>query len=223
MTLREALRLIVITDAGMAAPRSVEDVVKKTLSGGARTIQLRDKGASARELLEQALRLRALTREWDALLFINDRFDVALAAGADGVHLGPHDLPVAEVRCAAPPGFLIGHSTDIPEVAQDAVTAGADYIGCGAVYPTASKADAGAEIGVRGLARVAEAVEVPVVGIGGITASRAREISLGSRAAGVAVIGAVMAAEDPEAAVRQFLAPFQISPSGAGGRDGTLA
>ena len=213
MNLREALRLIVITDAALAAPRTFEEVVAEALRGGARAIQLRDKGASARELLAQAHRLRTLTREWGALLFLNDRFDVALAADADGVHLGPLDLPVAAVRGAAPSGFLIGHSTDIPEVARKSVAHGADYIGCGAVYPTSSKADAGAEIGVSGLAQVADAVEVPVVGIGGITPAGAREIAAGSRAAGVAVIGAVMGAGDPEAAARELLAPFQKKKS----------
>jgi len=212
MNLREALRLIVITDAGLARPRSVEEVVEEALRAGARAIQLRDKGASAGELLAQALPLRALTREWGALFFLNDRFDVALAAEADGVHLGPDDLPVGAVRQAAPRGFLIGHSTDIPTVARRSASEGADYIGCGAVFPTASKADAGAEIGVEGLARVAEAVEIPVVGIGGITPAGARAIARESPAAGVAVIGAVMGAANPGEAVRQLLAPFRDRP-----------
>ena len=207
--LREALRLIVITDAGLARPRSVEEVVEAALRGGARAIQLRDKRASAKDLWLQARALRALTRKWDALLFLNDRFDVALASQADGVHLGPDDLPLAAVRRAAPKGFLIGHSTDVPAEARQSAAEGADYIGCGAVFPTASKADAGAEIGVEGLARVAEAVEIPVVGIGGINPARAGEIARGSRAAGVAVIGAVMAADNPEEEARRLLEPFR--------------
>ncbi|MGW8265261.1 MAG: thiamine phosphate synthase [Longimicrobiales bacterium] len=210
--LREALRVIVITDAGLARPRSVEEVVEAALRGGARAIQLRDKGASARDLLAQARILRTLTRAWNALLFLNDRFDVALASRADGVHLGPDDLPVDAVRRVAPPGFLIGHSTDLPSVARRCAAEGADYIGCGAVFPTTSKADAGVEIGVEGLARVAEAVEIPVVGIGGITPEGARAIAQGSAAAGVAVIGAVMAAPDPWEVVRALLGPFQGRP-----------
>lgn len=212
MTLREALRLIVITDRALASPRSVEWVVERALEAGARSIQLRNKEASARELLEQARTLRELTRRWNALLFLNDRFDVALAAGADGVHLGPDDLPVAAVRRAVPTGFLIGHSTDIPMEAGKAAADGADYIGCGAVFPTSTKADAGAEIGVEGLARVVDAVSIPVVGIGGITPEGAARIASGSRAAGVAVIGAVMGAEDPGEAVRALLNPFQDLP-----------
>jgi thiamine-phosphate pyrophosphorylase len=207
--LQEPLRLIVITDSGLAAPRSVEWVVEESLRAGARAVQLREKRASARELLEKAHALRSLTRDWGALLFLNDRFDVALAAGADGVHLGPDDLPVRAVRGVAPPGFLIGHSTDIPEVARRAASDGADYIGCGAVFPTSTKAEAGTEIGVAGLARVAEAVDIPVVGIGGITSGGARRIAEDSGAAGVAVISAVMGVQDPGEAVRALLGPFQ--------------
>lgn len=213
--LREALRLIVITDRILAAPRPVEVVVEEALAAGARTIQLRDKGASARELLAQGRVLRKLTRDRDALLFINDRFDLALAVEADGVHLGPHDLPVAAVRNAAPEGFLIGHSTDLVEVAREAVGAGADYIGCGAVLPTPTKKDAGEAIGIEGLERIARAVTAPVVGIGGITPTVAQDIAKHSQAAGVAVVGAVMAAPDPGAVVRALLAPFQnrqVSP-----------
>jgi thiamine-phosphate pyrophosphorylase len=207
--LKESLRLIVITDRRLALPRSVEAVVEAALQAGARAVQLRDKTASARELLEQAHGLRELTRAWGALLFINDRFDVALASEADGVHLGPGDLPVPLVRKATPKGFLIGASTDEPEVARELTRSGADYIGCGTVFPTSSKKDAGDVIGVAGLADVVTAVDIPVVGIGGVTPERARAIAEGTEAAGVAVIGSVMAAPDPGAAVRGLLKPFQ--------------
>lgn len=210
--LRVALRLIVITDPALAAPRPVEWVVEEALEAGARAIQLREKGASAREFLARGRALRELTRAHDALLFVNDRFDLALAVEADGVHLGPHDLPVEVVRKVAPEGFLIGHSTDRVEVAREAVEAGADYIGCGTVLPTPTKKDAGDAIGIDGLERVAREVTVPVVGIGGITPLVARDIAERSGAAGVAVIGAVMAAPDPGAVVRALLAPFQNRP-----------
>lgn len=206
--LARRLRLIVITDAKLASPRTIEEVAEEALRAGAPALQLRDKEASARELLDRARRLRALTREHGALLFVNDRLDVALAAGADGVHVGPHDLPVAAVRAAVPPAFLVGHSTDVPEVARTAVGDGADYIGCGAVFGTTTKEDAGGVIGVEGLARVARAVDVPVVGIGGVTPEGARAIARDGSAAGVAVIGAVMGAADPAAAVRELLATF---------------
>jgi thiamine-phosphate pyrophosphorylase len=209
--------LIVITDRELAEPRAVEDVVDEILRAGAGAIQLRDKRASAQTLLDQAIRLREQTREWGALLFINDRFDVAVAAEADGVHLGPDDLPVEAVRTAAPPGFLIGASTDEPEIARQVEAAGADYIGCGAVFPTYTKKDAGEIIGVEGLARVAAAVTIPVLGIGGVTLEGAHRIAEESGAAGVAVIGAVMAAEDPASVVRQLLGLFGEKTSGLGG------
>ncbi|HZD05339.1 MAG TPA: thiamine phosphate synthase [Longimicrobiales bacterium] len=206
--LRRALRLVVITDRRMAAPRSVENVVTEALEGGARAIQLRDKRAGAHELLASARRLLRLTRPAGALLIVNDRVDVALAAGAQGVHLGPGDLPLRTVRGALPGSFVIGYSTDDPEEAIRAEGAGADYIGCGAVFPTASK-DVGDEaIGVEGLDAVARAVSVPVLGIGGITPDRAAAVAA-TAATGVAVIGAVMGAEDPRHAVRSLLAPFE--------------
>jgi thiamine-phosphate pyrophosphorylase len=208
MHLADALRLIVITDRDLAKPRSVGDVVSQVLHAGVKAIQLRDKEASARELLNQALLLKRMTKEHGALLFINDRMDVALAAGADGVHLGPDDLPVHAARRAAPNGFLIGASTDIPDEARKLEADGADYIGCGAVFPTSSKKDAGEIIRVEGLAAVVAAVEIPVVGIGGVTPEGAGQIAAGSEAVGTAVISAVMAAPDPGLAARELMAVF---------------
>lgn len=205
--LAEALRLLVLTDAALARPRSVVEVVAAVLEAGGRAVQLRNKGDTARELVAVGRELRTVTRASGALLFVNDRLDVALAVEADGVHLGPHDLPVAAVRAVAPAGFLIGRSADDPEVARSAVDDGADYIGCGTVYATSTKADAGDVIGLEGLRSVVEAVPVPVVGIGGITPERAGEVAAAG-AAGVAVVGAVMAAPDPGGAARRLLHPF---------------
>ena len=203
----EKIRLIVITDRRLSHPRTVEEVVTLALEGGARAIQLRDKDAGAREMLGSAQRLRELTREFEALLFINDRIDVALAVDADGVHLGPDDIPVAALRSVVPLGFLIGHSTDLPEVARRAQDEGADYLGCGTVYPTSSKEDAGEVIGLGRLQEVVRSVDIPVVGIGGIDASKAAEVAE-TGCAGIAVIGAVMAAPDPKTTVGELLRPF---------------
>jgi len=205
--LGDALRVLVITDGPLAGARGVIGVVEAALEAGARAVQLRNKGDDARRLLEVGRVLRRSTRAVGALLFVNDRLDVALVLGADGVHLGPDDLPVAAARAAAPPGFLIGRSADDPDVARRAVRDGADYIGCGTVYATRTKADAGDVIGLDGLARVVAAVPVPVVGIGGITPERGAEVAAAG-AAGVAVVGAVMAAPDPGASVRELLAAF---------------
>lgn len=202
------LRLIVITDAAMASPRSIVDIVSAAVGAGAPAVQLRDKAAGARELATVAERLLDVTRPAGCLFFVNDRVDVAIAVGADGVHLGPDDVPVGVARRAAPPGFLIGASTDEPHRAQTLVSDGVDYIGCGTVFTTATKLDAGTPIGVDGLQRVVEAVRVPVVGIGGIDAAGSRLVAEGSEAAGVAVIGAVMADPDPAQAVRSILEPW---------------
>ena len=198
------LRLIVITDRDLARPREVTDVVAAALRAGATAVQLREKALPPRDILPLARRLRAETEAAGALLFVNDRLDLALAAGADGVHLGPDDLPVAAARRIAPHGFLIGFSADEPDAARAAVAGGADYIGCGAVFPTSTKRDAGRAVGIEGLAMVAEAVDAPVVAIGGITAERAPGAFAGG-ADGCAVVRAVMAAPVPGRAVRSLL------------------
>jgi thiamine-phosphate pyrophosphorylase len=202
------LRLIVITDAVIAQPRSIVDVVREALAAGAPAIQLRDKHAGARELYEQTLTLLELTRAAGALLFINDRLDVALAAGADGVHIGPDDMPLQAARRAAPLPFLIGTSTDDPAIARSAQTAGADYVGCGAVFGTTSKDVGGEQIGTERLRAVVQAVSIPVVGIGGVDVDNVREVAA-TGAAGAAVIRGVMAASDVAAAVRKLTSAFQ--------------
>jgi len=207
ISLREALRVMVVVEAGLAAPRSLVEVVQAALAGGAKAIQLRNKGDAASELVAAGARLAPLLRQAGALFFVNDRLDVALTLDADGVHLGPNDLPVAAVRAAAPKGFLIGRSADEPRVALQAASEGADYIGCGTVFPTSTKPDAGQIIGVEGLRRVVEAVPVPVVGIGGVTVERVRDVAR-TGAAGVAVVNAVMSASDPASVVRRMLQGF---------------
>ena len=202
------LRLIVITDRVLAAPRDLTEVVRSALSAGAPAVQLRDKNATARELFEQAIWLRALTREYHARLFINDRLDIALAADADGVHLGPDDIPLVAARAAVPDNFLIGVSTDDPQAAQAAQQRGADYLGCGAVFGTTSKDVAGQAIGTAQLQRVVEAVRIPVVGIGGVDVSNVGAVAA-TGAAGTAVIGAVMKAAHIEQTVQRLLHPFR--------------
>jgi len=206
-SLARSLRLIVITDIDLARPRAVIDVVRAAVEAGAPAVQLRDKLASPAELFEAGRAMLPIIRGSGALLFVNDRMDVALALGADGVHLGPDDLPVSVVRGAVPTGFLIGSSTDRPDVAKRLVTDGADYVGCGTVYKTATKPDAGASIGLAALRRVVDTVEAPVVGIGGITVQRSGEVAM-TGAAGIAVVAAVMRAPDVAKVVRQLLAPW---------------
>ena len=209
--------MTVITDEVLARPRALSGVVREALAGGAPTIQLRLKSASARELLEAAQTLMPVVRSAGALFIVNDRLDVALAAGADGVHLGPDDLPVKDVRRVADARsgvadtFIVGYSTDTTDEAARAEAEGADYLGVGAVYATANKSDAGDVIGLEGLRRVVKAVSIPVVAIGGITPERAPAVAK-TGACGSATIGAVMSAAEPAEAVRELLLPFGGTP-----------
>ncbi|HAT37061.1 MAG TPA: thiamine phosphate synthase, partial [Gemmatimonadetes bacterium] len=143
MLSKERLRLMFITSSHPNPDRSILSVVQSALDAGAPAIQLRAKKARSRDTLELGRRLRELTKAANALLLVNDRFDVALAVGGDGVHLGPDDVPVSAIRRIAPERFLIGASTDQPTEAQRLVSEGANYIGCGTIYPTSSKLDAG--------------------------------------------------------------------------------
>jgi thiamine-phosphate pyrophosphorylase len=207
------LALMVITDARCGEGRALVDVVRAALRGGAPCVQLRVKTESARETVELARALREATREAGALLIVNDRVDVALVADADGAHVGDDDIPVAAARRIVPPGFLLGRSTDTPEQAVRARGDGADYVGVGPVYQTASKDDAGLPVGLARVAAVARAAGIPAVGIGGIDAANAAEVAR-SGAAGVAVIRAVMQAPDPAEAVRELLREVHSARTG---------
>ncbi len=202
--LARRLRLIVITDRGLASPRDLRDVTGEALRAGAPAVQLREKHLPPRDLFPLARRLCTDAHAHDALFFVNDRLDLALAVGADGVHLGPDDLPVTAARRIAPPGFLIGRSAADAAQARKAIADGADYLGCGSVYTTRTKAGAGEAIGPSRLAEVVRAADAPVIGIGGITIRRATDV-LATGATGCAVVSAVMAARDPARAVRAFL------------------
>jgi len=203
-SLADRLRLIVVTDPSCGEGREIADVVRAALRGGAPGIQLRGKDQPAREQVELARALLAETRPAGALLFVNDRLDVALAAGADGVHLGQDDLPVGAARRIVPAGFLLGISAETPDLALAAERSGADYVGTGPVYATGSKPDAGDAVGLQRIAEVAAAIRIPVVAIGGIDASNAADV-VRAGATGIAVISAVMRAADPERATRNLL------------------
>jgi thiamine-phosphate pyrophosphorylase len=200
--LRERLQLIVITDP--AAPSGVPNAVAAAVRAGAGAIQLRWKGGGSREMVELGRRILPSVRAAGALLFVNDRIDVALAVGADGVHLGEDDLPLEAARRIVPEGFLIGKSADTPDEVAGAERAGADYVAIGPVFPTGSKPDAGSVVGIAGVARARAGAQIPLIGIGGIDASRAAQV-LQAGADGVAVIGAVMFADDPLAATGEIL------------------
>jgi len=193
-------RLYVIVDRAAVGPRGLEEVAAAAIRGGADVLQLRDKAASARRLLDAARALLALTRPAGIPLIINDRPDVAASAGADGVHLGQDDLPLPEARRLLGPDRLIGQSTHSLEQAVAAEAAGADYIGLGPIFPTPTKPEYGS-IGTALISAVASRVRVPVVCIGGIDASTLPQV-LKAGAKRVAVVRAVCAVADPAAAAR---------------------
>jgi thiamine-phosphate pyrophosphorylase len=201
-SLREAVEgLYFITDETVAPGRTHVDLARAALAGGARVIQLRDKRRDAGELLPIALEIRDLCREAGAVFVVNDRVDLALAAGADGVHLGQTDLSVDVARRLMGPDRLIGVSVEGPDQAQAAEACGADYLGVGAIYGSANKADAGAAVGVEQIRRMRAVSRLPVVAIGGITLDRIDEVRRAG-ASSVAVIGAIATAPEPEAAAR---------------------
>jgi thiamine-phosphate pyrophosphorylase len=166
-------------------------------------VQLREKEASSREFYEIALELRALTRSLGIPLVINDRLDIALAVGADGLHIGQSDLPLKKARCLAGRNLFIGVSAGSVAEALRAERDGADYLGVGPVYPTGSKPDARAPIGPGGLAEICGAARIPVVGIGGIGVGKAGAV-LKAGAAGIAVISAILSQPDMEEAARKL-------------------
>jgi len=194
------LRLVAITDDLRDGAAGLVVRAQAAVRGGATMIQLRLKDADARTLVEVA---RSLVKALPVPVIVNDRLDVALAAGAAGVHVGPDDLPAAAVRRLVPPGFIVGASVGTD--GEVALAQGADYVGIGPVYDTISKADAGRAIGPVTFSRLARACKLPAVAIGGLDASNAAGVMIAG-AAGVAVIRAVLGSEDPEASARALRA-----------------
>ncbi len=180
--------------------RSMRDMARGAITGGADAIQVREKNTPDDQFLALAAELRELTDETSKLLIVNDRPDIAGIVGADGVHLGQHDLPIAEARRLLRPGAIVGRSTHSAEQARAAVTEGADYVAVGPMFPSKTKPEREAK-GVELMRRVAEVVERPLVGVGGITAENAAEVR-DAGAQGVALSHAVCTAEDPKAVVR---------------------
>jgi thiamine-phosphate diphosphorylase len=184
-------------------------VAKAALDGGATVIQLRDKQASTRTLVEEGLALRELTREYGALLMVNDRIDVALAIDADGVHIGQDDdMPIHIARRLLERERILGISAGNPKEVETAMAAGADYVSIGSIYSTQAKADAGSPIGLRLLNETAARYTTPLIAIGGITAENAEAV-VRAGAVGVAVITAVVSAEDITAATRRLATVIQ--------------
>ena len=188
--LREALRLYVIPDRKIGAPLSFKEQAELAVQGGATAIQLRDKETDGRELFAVAKVLADICRRSDVLFIVNDRLDIAMACGADGIHLGQSDLPVLEARRLVPKSFIVGASARTAEEARSAEKDGADYLGVGAVFGTKSKDDARV-IELQGLRQLVGVTRLPLVAIGGITIENLPEV-MRCGVDGVSVISAAV-------------------------------
>ena len=200
--------LYVITDDQLRPCRTHAEIALAATEGGARIIQMRDKGASDRAFYEAALAIRKLTAEAGALFFVNDRVHIAAAVGADGVNVGQTDLPVSAVRAILGPKSIIGVSCDNTEQAIQAEKDGADYVGFGPVFPTSTKLDAGPVSGVETLRLVCARVALPVVAIGGICAANIAEVAAAG-AACAAVVSAIVCADDMKQATIELIRRFR--------------
>ncbi len=193
--------LYVITDPALSRGRSHAEIARASLEGGADVLQIRDKSSTAYNLSRITSEIQPLARKFGAALLVNDRVDVALVAGADGAHVGRDDLPAREARRLLPRPRLIGVSAGTKEEAKRAQKEGADYLGVGPVFVSATKPDAGEPLGLERLAEIAAAVTIPVVAIGGITLANVASV-FEAGASGAAVVSAVVAAEDISASAR---------------------
>ena len=191
--------LYLVTDRGLARGRSTLEIVKAAVSGGVTCIQLREKDCSTLDFIEQALAVKDCLGARQIPLIINDRLDVALAVGADGVHLGQSDMPLEMAQKIAGPSMLIGISAESLQDAIEAENGGADYLGVSPIYATPTKTDTAPPLGLQGLREIKNRVKIPLVGIGGLNNSNAAEV-IRNGADGVAVVSAIVAAEDPETA-----------------------
>lgn len=199
------LSLYLVTDRALSRGRATFDIVREAVAGGATCVQLREKSCGTREFLEEARAVLDVVRPLGVPLIINDRVDIALAVGAEGVHLGQRDMAIADARRLGPPSWIIGVSAESVEDAICAEKEGADYIGVSPVFATPTKTDTASPLGLEGLRAIRAAVRIPLVAIGGIHAGNAREV-IRAGADGLAVVSAIVSADSPREAAEQLRA-----------------
>ena len=205
--LAACLQLYLVTDQQALRGRSLTDVVMLAVQGGATCVQLRDKTSNTRDFVALACALNKLLTPLGVPLVINDRIDVALACGAQGVHLGQSDMPIELARQLLPPQVFIGLSVETPEDVRHAASLPVDYLGVSPIFPTPTKTDTAPPWGLDGLRAVRALTDLPLVAIGGIHLSNAAEV-LAAGADGLAVVSALCSVDDPAAAARAFRALF---------------
>lgn len=196
-------KLHILTDTVLQSRFSHMEITRLAIVGGADTIQYRQKSGSTREMIEIARNMKRLCSEADVTFIVNDRLDVAIAAKADGVHLGQDDFPIPMARELLGEGRIIGGSAATLDEARKCLSEGADYVGFGPVYPTSSKDDAGPVSGIDILKQVVEIIPVPIIAIGGVGAENIPDV-MRAGAHGIAVISAVCCQDDPEKATRSL-------------------
>ncbi len=199
---KKDLLLYAVTDRSWLGGETLASQVERAVKGGAAFVQLREKELDKEHFLEEAVELGELCRKYQVPFVVNDDVEIAIKSGADGVHVGQSDMEAGDVRAKLGPDKIIGVSAQTVEQAVLAEERGADYLGVGAVFPTGSKADA-CEVSHETLRAICEAVDIPVIAIGGINADNLRELS-GSGICGIAVISAIFAKEDVEGAAREL-------------------
>ncbi|HZE90626.1 MAG TPA: thiamine phosphate synthase [Rhizobacter sp.] len=207
--LQAALRLYLVTDSAACLGRSLMDVVHAAVQGGVSCVQLREKHLDTRAFVEMALALKALLSPRRVALVVNDRVDVALACQADGVHLGQSDMPATLARSLLPPHVFIGLSVENPQQAQAARALDVDYLGVSPVFATPTKLDTGEPWGLDGLRRLRDSTALPLVAIGGIQLSNARQV-LQAGADGLAVVSAICSAPSPQDAAARLRLLFSL-------------
>ena len=203
----DLVRLYLVTDQQALRGRSLTDVVMAAVQGGATCVQLREKTSNTRDFVALACALNNLLTPLGVPLVINDRIDVALACGAQGVHLGQSDMPVVLARQLLPAQVFIGLSVETLDDVHRAASLPVDYLGVSPVFPTPTKTDTAPPWGLDGLSAVRAVTDLPLVAIGGIHLSNAAEV-LAAGADGLAVVSALCSADDPAAAARAFRALF---------------
>ncbi len=195
--------LYLVTDRRLAKGRTTLDIVRAAVQGGVTCVQLREKTCSTREFIAEALAIRDFLNARGIALIINDRVDIAQAVGADGVHLGQSDMPLDVARSLVGDSMLVGISVESLEEAVQAEAGGADYLGVSPIYPTPTKTDTAPPLGLQGLSAIRRAVNLPLVGIGGLNQQNAAPV-IQYGADGIAVVSAIVAAADPEQAARRL-------------------
>ncbi|MGE4441400.1 MAG: thiamine phosphate synthase [Desulfomicrobium sp.] len=199
------LSLYLVTDRGLSLGRSTVDIVRAAVAGGVTCVQLREKECPTRQFVAEARAVREVLAGTGIPLIINDRIDVALAVGADGVHLGQTDMRIADARRVVGSSMFIGISAECVQDAVRAEAEGADYVGISPVFSTPTKTDTAPALGLDGVAAIRAAVSLPLVGIGGVKPENAAEI-LRSGCDGIAVVSAIVSAPDPRQAAAELKA-----------------